>query len=1274
MQPANKLLYFLPGFMGSALTVDNQAVWLDMAALMWGDFSRLSADATNVSASAVLASAYQPLLDSLATSYTVQPFAYDWRLSFLESGKQLAQALTQQLDAAKAQQQSLTIRFLAQGAGGLVLKGLKAVAPEVWQRVQTEAGGRSVLLGTPLNGTFSMVQLLLGQHRLIRLLDSLDGKASGADNIADQFATYAGVLEQLPLNYVDPAVWGLPIGNRYENWAGRAALSQAQSTRAQWDAVSLEPNNTCYVHGKARLTPNGLSQQDDNWRFQASIAGDGVTTWASVANSELPQWFMPVEHGRMASHPAYFGALLALLDTGTTDLLSQHLPPSLDSARQWLPPLKNPLTPDESELRAAGLGYHTRQTQAETYPLVEVRVTHGNLEHCKHPIAVGHYDGDAILSAESVLDRALDGRLSDLLRLGLYPGAINTYQVFFNKQRKPGGAIVIGLGDIGKLSVGQLSSSYMWAMTGYAVKVREALEKDEDFNAAEADFIPVHVSSLLMGTLGGGGLGMDDAITAMLRGICQANTALEKTERGLLTRIQSFEIIELYEDRAIEAAHLVHAFVQQPEFRNKFTATYLMQSLPGSRRRVYYNEGSGWWRRIQIDATQNGLKYTALTDRARAEMTLQATQRELVDQFIERAVTSNRDDPEVGKVLYELLWPADMKDQPLNADNLVLVLDDASSAYPWELLYNRLDAEGLPLAVRSGLLRQLQVTHYRQRVLAPLDKTALVIGDPQTEGVFEPLPAARAEADKVAKVLEAHQFKRVVKVIGGDAQSILQALHSDDYRVMHLAGHGVYRYQPKPDAEPVTGMVLGNGIFLTAVEISQMRRVPELAFVNCCHLAKIDPNAVTVQAIEVGDRAKLASSLAQELIRMGVRAVIAAGWTINDAAAKLFAATCYEALLQGYSFGKAVLMARQETWQRYPNDNTWGAYQCYGDPDYQLVPQRVPQAGDQWQASWQFVAAAEVVAELENFINRIDSADLGNIADLKSSLRQLHKAIPSDWLQHPQILAVLGKAYGRLEMYPQALAAYETALQSQYSEYPLSLLEDKAGLQTAWALAWAQQRLPEDELPNFELADKPLSLLDSGLKLLKLLEHLGNSQRRLEEEAKLWKRRAMLTQGADRRTDLEAMQRSYQQAHEFALQSYNQVAPYPLVNWLTIQVLRAMRNEAPYPERAQLKYWSEQAKTVIEQTERNDANFKSGINLAEYALLQYLSGSRLEEPLQVRQIINAYQLALSRGAAPRQISYIQEHLGFLRLMLSDSQAAEIQPILQALTMIQMKLG
>lgn len=98
-----------------------------MAALV-GDFARLQTDASNVSAVGVLDGAYHALLEQLATQYTVQPFAYDWRLSFLENGKQLAQVLSQQLDAAQAKQQTLSIRFLAHGSGGLVLKGLKAVA------------------------------------------------------------------------------------------------------------------------------------------------------------------------------------------------------------------------------------------------------------------------------------------------------------------------------------------------------------------------------------------------------------------------------------------------------------------------------------------------------------------------------------------------------------------------------------------------------------------------------------------------------------------------------------------------------------------------------------------------------------------------------------------------------------------------------------------------------------------------------------------------------------------------------------------------------------------------------------------------------------------------------------------------------------------------------------------------------------------------------------------------------------------------------------------
>ena len=62
----------------------------------------------------------------------------------------------------------------------------------------------------------------------------------------------------------------------------------------------------------------------------------------------------------------------------------------------------------------------------------------------------------------------------------------------------------------------------------------------------------------------------------------------------------------------------------------------------------------------------------------------------------------------------------------------------------------------------------------------------------------------------------------------------------------------------------------------------------------------------------------LAANLATQLIEMGVRGVIAAGWRVLDDAAKLFASTFYEAFLAGETFGEAVLAARRATFDRFP--------------------------------------------------------------------------------------------------------------------------------------------------------------------------------------------------------------------------------------------------------------------------------------------------------------------------------------------------------------------
>ena len=177
----------------------------------------------------------------------------------------------------------------------------------------------------------------------------------------------------------------------------------------------------------------------------------------------------------------------------------------------------------------------------------------------------------------------------------------------------------------------------------------------------------------------------------------------------------------------------------------------------------------------------------------------------------------------------------------------------------------------------------------------------------------------------------------VTRCIQADALTIINALYAKEYRIIHIAGHGIYQ----PDRPAQSGVVLGKDIYLTAAEIGQLRVVPEMVFLNCCHLGVIDADTMAKQSgRQPGQRAwnKLAASVSEKLIEIGVRAVVAAGWAVNDRAAARFAETLYRRMLSGDAaqFGDAVRTARKAVYDSDRSTNTWGAYQCYGDPGFLL--------------------------------------------------------------------------------------------------------------------------------------------------------------------------------------------------------------------------------------------------------------------------------------------------------------------------------------------------
>ena len=121
------------------------------------------------------------------------------------------------------------------------------------------------------------------------------------------------------------------------------------------------------------------------------------------------------------------------------------------------------------------------------------------------------------------------------------------------------------------------------------------------------------------------------------------------------------------------------------------------------------------------------IRFLTLSDRARAEATSQQRQPELVERLIKDSISQPHFSQEESRVLFELTVPNELKSGLARVDNLVLVVDAESAAYPWELM----SAGGKTLCFDKGLVRQLQTSTYRPQIGARAGTSAYVVGDPK---------------------------------------------------------------------------------------------------------------------------------------------------------------------------------------------------------------------------------------------------------------------------------------------------------------------------------------------------------------------------------------------------------------------------------------------------------------------------------------------------------------------------------------------------------------
>jgi hypothetical protein len=1027
------VVYILPGIMGTHLADDGRRVWLNILDLAQGKIANLQISNKNVQPQALVGLAYANLVEYLSATHEVIPFPYDWRLSIMDEANRFAGVLEAKLEETKQ-----PIRILAHSMGGLVTRAMIGQNKELWEKIRDRDGGRFVMLGTPNRGSYQIPRLILGQEKTFRMLALLDIRNS-AKQLLGVIVRFPGVLQLLPmdangpLNFLEAGTWDkLPhAGRRWEKPQAKDLeqarkfhefLEKGKENVGDWKSV-------LYVAGYGRGAPVAVDLGGkDEIAFVGTNQGDGTVPWESGILPEMDKdriYYMDAPHGDLANHKESFAAIYDLLNDGATTRLSKT-PPRYDRSQEDRYLLRDEgvdIYPSQLDLETTVLGASPLRHKAPATKRVKVSVVHGNLSFCSNPVAVGHYEGDGLYSAEKALDHHLNDRLSDRLQLGRYPGPEGTAEVILNDPgKKPRGAIIVGLGKAGELSPHKLTTSFANALREYGIK---AVENDLVGEDGE-----LRVSTLLIGT-GGNGLSVTNSVDAILSAVLQANRSFSqivvsdqgKSRNRYNIRITEVQFVELFKDQAILA---VKALASLPG-NEEFVIERKLQKMQGGWKRTAYEEPAGWWKRIYIRTEDKGdgsLIFSVPTDRARSEDSRLPVQRPNLDRLIERAVHFPNWDQDLASAMFELTVPNRIKGSFKDMESSLFVVDKEAARYPWELMYDRRSGEDRPLVVQMGMIRQFSTFSFQERVVDVRNKKVMVIGNPANAPAgFSNLPGAEQEAHQVASKLEEHGFE-VRRAIHTGPEDIMAPLFSRDYRVLHLAGHGVfkYEYQKPGEAKPqeYTGMVLGNGVFLTANEMKQKMDIPELVFINCCHLGKFSSaEEDRTPRYAFND---FAASLSEELINMGVKAVIAAGWAVDDAAALTFAEVFYEHLLKGDAFGDAVKAARVETYRLHKDrTNTWGAYQCYGDPTYRLVIN----SGGWGDQKDRFVDIDEAVAKVNQIYELAKTTSAQGIGKIVGDLRiggELRsRSRMADWLKDATLLSALGEAFAEAFLFREAV-------------------------------------------------------------------------------------------------------------------------------------------------------------------------------------------------------------------------------------------------------------
>lgn len=877
---------------------------------------------------------------------------------------------------------------------------------------------------------------------------------------------------------------------------------------------------------------------------------------------------------------------------------------------------------------------------------VKVTLKMGHMKYANHPIMVGHFQDDGIVSAESVLDSLLGYSLSESHRLGIYPGPPNSSRIVPPNSERKLGAIIVGLGVPDDLS------SLVLAQTVEKACLEYLDSSAERGHTADA---PLGITSLMIGS-GYGNLSLSASIHAILEGVFSANrkvlaiqqlnTASEndraKGEYGGLPLITEVEFIEIFRNKARDAFYLLHHISQE---KNHFNIEFYEDiiTVQGSRDLLLSGEEKNWWMRLGIhyNDQDESFVYSASTGRARVSNRITRIRQSSIKKIIKDSDFKSGWKPAVSRTLFEMLVPNDFKMAFRNQKNILLVLDKTMAEYPWELLHDDNDS-GTPLCTRTGFIRQLATHHDRPTLNQVYQQTAFVVGDPYLHGKFPQLPGAEKEATQVAGLLRP-DFE--VNLLTKPTYLEFVTKFYLPYKIVHIASHGVVDYEVK--GRKVTGILLENDEVFTPDYIQQSSSTPELVFLNCCHLGNIDNN----KEAYAQERSRLAANLGTQFIENGVKAVIVAGWAVDDAAAHKFADVFYSRMMDGYTFGMAVQEARAECYRKFPGTNTWGAYQCYGDQFYTLAPRQYKRG----ETELSYLLPQEAIIDLELLLDDTRSVRKRN-NNLLGRLEQIMEVVNEqpDKLRKPQIVELEAAIYAELGAYAKAAEAYRSLWTMPKADWAFRSLEQYHNV--SMAALWQEYRTQEEPDRAAILAE-----MKEHLKGIKGLLKLGETTERFNLLGSAYKRCFLVETEPDRREyHWKKALNYYDRARKTAEDPGHKDHYYSLCNWLYLaEIVSPDRIQEKLGGRTSLEYLKEHVDQLT-QSRGIRTEFWDEVRLVNVFTALLLAHAEEDHVKRtVGEIKRAYQQAWNVGGSVRNRDSEIFQMSFISELIKESKHSDL---------------